>query len=129
MDVQQFTPNEITVKTTDKYIIVEGKHEEKQDEHGYISRQFVRRYQLPGKTSLTLMTKPVAFMKLTFANIRIFAAEINPNEIASTLSSDGVLTVTAPLVQKPQVNAERVVPIQQTGPTKTDVTDKVAHST
>lgn len=34
LDVQQFTPNEITVKTTDKFVIVEGKHEEKADEHG-----------------------------------------------------------------------------------------------
>lgn len=31
LDVQQFTPDEISVKTNDKYIIVEGKHEEKQD--------------------------------------------------------------------------------------------------
>lgn len=38
LDVQQFTPDEIAVKTTDKFIIVEGKHEEKQDEHGYVSR-------------------------------------------------------------------------------------------
>lgn len=48
LDVQQFTPNEITVKTTDKFIIVEGKHEEKQDEHGFVARQFTRRYVLPG---------------------------------------------------------------------------------
>lgn len=34
LDVQQFTPSEITVKTTDKFIVVEGKHEEKADEHG-----------------------------------------------------------------------------------------------
>ena len=38
LDVQQFTPDEITVKTNDKFIIVEGKHEEKQDEHGFVSR-------------------------------------------------------------------------------------------
>lgn len=38
LDVQQFTPDEISVKTNDKYIIVEGKHEEKQDEHGFVSR-------------------------------------------------------------------------------------------
>lgn len=38
LDVQQFTPNEITVKTNDKFIVVEGKHEEKQDEHGFVSR-------------------------------------------------------------------------------------------
>lgn len=36
LDVQQFTPNEITVKTTDKFVVVEGKHEEKADEHGYV---------------------------------------------------------------------------------------------
>lgn len=38
LDVQQFTPDEITVKTNDKFVIVEGKHEEKQDEHGFVSR-------------------------------------------------------------------------------------------
>lgn len=38
LDVQQFTPDEIAVKTNDKFIIVEGKHEEKQDEHGFVSR-------------------------------------------------------------------------------------------
>lgn len=49
LDVQQFTPNEITVKCTDKHIIVEGKHDERADEHGHVSRHFVRRYQLPSK--------------------------------------------------------------------------------
>lgn len=34
LDVQQFTPSEISVKTTEKFVIVEGKHEEKPDEHG-----------------------------------------------------------------------------------------------
>jgi len=94
LDVQQFTPNEITVKTTEKHIIVEGKHEEKADEHGFISRHFVRRYQLP--------------------------TGINPNDVSSTLSSDGVLTVTAPQKAQIQQNSERFVPITQTGPTKTD---------
>lgn len=40
LDVQQFTPNEITVKTTEKYVVVEGKHEEKADEHGYVHMIF-----------------------------------------------------------------------------------------
>jgi crystallin alpha B len=94
LDVQQFAPNEITVKTTDKYIIVEGKHEEKADEHGYISRQFTRRYQLPPGS--------------------------NPNDVQSSLSSDGVLTITSPRKPPAPVNTERVVPITQTGPTKTE---------
>jgi len=49
LDVQQFSPSEITVKIADRFVIVEGKHEEKQDEHGYVSRQFSRRYQLPSE--------------------------------------------------------------------------------
>lgn len=51
-------------------MVVEGKHEEKADEHGYISRHFVRKYLLP--------------------------ADTEPEQVASTLSSDGVLTITAP---------------------------------
>lgn len=70
LDVQQFSPDEITVKTVDNHVVVEAKHEEKQDEHGYISRHFVRRYVLPPSHDLV--------------------------NITSTLSSDGVLTITAP---------------------------------
>jgi crystallin alpha B len=70
LDVQQFAPSEITVKTLDNTVIVEGKHEEKQDEHGFVSRHFVRRYILP--------------------------KDIEVNNVVSSLSSDGVLTVTAP---------------------------------
>jgi crystallin alpha B len=89
LDVQQFTPNEITVKTTDHHVTIEGKHEEKEDEHGYVSRHFVRRYHLPKGT--------------------------DPNTIVSNLSSDGVLTITAPRKQLPPPHTERTVPIQQTG--------------
>jgi len=47
LDVKEYKPEEITVKNVENVITVEGKHEEKQDEHGYISRHFVRRYVLP----------------------------------------------------------------------------------
>lgn len=89
LDVAQFEPSEITVKTTDKFIVVEGKHEEKQDEHGFVSRQFTRKYLLP--------------------------VGHNPDDVFSSLSSDGVLTVTAPKKALPAPNAERAVPIKQTG--------------
>ncbi|RZB39144.1 HSP20 domain containing protein, partial [Asbolus verrucosus] len=40
-DIQQFKPEEISVKVTgDNLVVIEGKHEEKQDEHGSISKQF-----------------------------------------------------------------------------------------
>lgn len=96
LDVQQFTPNEITVKTTGNSIVVEGKHEEKQDEHGFISRHFVRRYVLPQEHDI--------------------------NEVVSSLSSDGILTVTAPKKSLKPTNTERVVPITKTGPAKATVT-------
>lgn len=93
MDVQQFTPNEITVKVIDNCIVVEGKHEERQDDHGFISRQFVRKYTLP----LGLETK----------------------DVTSTLSSDGVLTLKANLPKTE--SAERIIEIQHIGPTKIEV--------
>lgn len=89
VDVQQFAPNEITVKTSgDNTITVEGKHEERPDEHGYVSRHFVRRYVLPKGHDI--------------------------NQAVSKLSSDGVLTITAPRVGQPGVE-HRTIPITQTG--------------
>ncbi|XP_077298471.1 lethal (2) essential for life [Arctopsyche grandis] len=92
LDIQQFLPNEITVKTVNNCVIVEGKHEEKQDEHGFISRQFTRRYILPQGHDV--------------------------NDVLSSLSSDGVLTITSPKKTLPPPGTERVVPITQTGPSK-----------
>lgn len=95
VDVQHFAPSEITVKTVNGFIVVEGKHEEKQDEHGFISRQFVRRFKIPEDT--------------------------NPDAIESRLSSDGVLTVLA--ARKDTLKGERNVPIMQTGPVRKEVKD------
>ncbi|KAH8335197.1 hypothetical protein KR067_011064 [Drosophila pandora] len=91
MDVSQFKPNELTVKVVDKTVVVEGKHEEREDGHGLIQRHFVRKYTLP--------------------------KDFDPNEVVSTVSSDGVLTLKAPPPpSKEQAKPERIVQIQQTGP-------------
>ncbi|CAG4958330.1 unnamed protein product [Parnassius apollo] len=92
IDVQHFAPEEISVKTADGYLVVEAKHEERQDEHGFISRSFSRRYPLPEGIEADLVT--------------------------SKLSSDGVLSITAPLKAPPKTSNERIVPIIQTGPVK-----------
>lgn len=86
VDVQQFAPEEITVRTDDKCITVEGKHEEKQDQHGYISRHFVRRYMLPQGYDM--------------------------GHVKPSLSSDGVLTITAPKFAFP-APGERIIPIER----------------
>ncbi|XP_036335479.1 heat shock protein 27-like [Rhagoletis pomonella] len=91
MDVSQFKPKELTVKTVDKTVIVEGKHEEREDDHGLIQRHFIRKYTLP--------------------------KDYDPKDVVSTISSDGVLTVKAPPPPSKAIKAnERIVQIQQTGP-------------
>ncbi|XP_072945926.1 protein lethal(2)essential for life-like [Epargyreus clarus] len=98
LDVQHFAPEEISVKTADGFIVVEGKHEEKKDEHGFISRQFSRRYALPEGTL--------------------------PETVESKLSSDGVLTITAPKKVPEAIKGERKVPITQTGPVRKEIKDQ-----
>ena len=73
----------------DKFIVVEGKHEEKQDEHGFISRQFTRKYLVPEQCDL--------------------------EHVKSSLSSDGVLTITAPRKHDPKHHREKHVKIEMTG--------------
>lgn len=96
VDVQHFSPEEINVKIANGYIVVEGKHEEKKDEHGFISRQFIRKFKLP--------------------------EDANADLVESRLSSDGVLTVLAPTKQE-CVKGERSVPITHTGPVRTEIND------
>lgn len=99
LNVQHFAPNEITVKIVDDSIVVEAKHEERSDdgEESYVSRHFTRRYVLP--------------------------ENYNINDVVSTLSSDGILTVKAPL-KAVEVEAKNVreIPVQQTGPAHLNVT-------
>lgn len=89
LDVQQFAPEEINVKVVDRFVVVEGKHEEKQDEHGWISRQFTRRYMIPEQCDI--------------------------EQVTSKLSSDGVLSISVPRKEKTVAEGERVISIEQTG--------------
>lgn len=89
LDVQQFKPEEIEVKIVDKYIMVTAKHEEKKDEHGLISRQFVRRYAIP--------------------------EGVDPDTITSSISSDGILMIQAPVKEQPEDKNVRKLKIELTG--------------
>ena len=70
MDVSNFAPEEINVKAIDDYLVVHGKHEERKDNHGYVSREFTRRYLIP--------------------------QDCQADKLASSLSPNGILTVQAP---------------------------------
>lgn len=98
LDVQQFAPEEITVKVTGENIItVEGKHEEKEDEHGFVKRHFVRRYLVPKGCDM--------------------------DGVESRLSSDGVLSIVVPKIGVKDVE-ERAIPITQTGKPSKAVEDR-----
>merc|ERR1711971_883832 len=67
----QYRPDELSVSVSDGVLAVEGKHEEKaEDGSKMVSRMFSRKYTLPPSTK--------------------------QEEVASSLSSDGVLVITAP---------------------------------
>merc|ERR1712079_513293 len=71
LDTSQYRPDELKVCVNDGVLVVEGKHEEKaEDGTKMVSRMFSRKYTLPAATK--------------------------QEEVASNLSSDGVLVITAP---------------------------------
>uniref|UniRef100_A0A914D743 SHSP domain-containing protein n=1 Tax=Acrobeloides nanus TaxID=290746 RepID=A0A914D743_9BILA len=71
-DVAQYKPEEVTVKTVDNRLLVHAKHEEKAPSRT-VYREYNQEFMLPRGT--------------------------NPEHISSTLSTDGILTVEAPLPQ------------------------------
>ncbi|XP_067399075.1 heat shock protein beta-6 [Emydura macquarii macquarii] len=93
LDVKHFSPEELSVKVVGDYVEVHAKHEERPDEHGYISREFHRRYGIP--------------------------RGVDPATITSALSPDGILSITAPTKAEGKAQ-ERSVPIaRQSSPAVT----------
>lgn len=83
LDVKHFKPEELSVKINGDFIEIHAKHEDRQDDHGFISREFLRKYRVP--------------------------AGMDPASVTSSLSADGVLTVIAP--RKHTEGPERTIPI------------------
>ncbi|XP_059055743.1 stress-induced protein 1-like [Achroia grisella] len=69
-DVSQFDPDEVKVKILNDTLVVSATHEEKTN-NSTVFREYIRQFLLP--------------------------KQVNPQEIVSYLSRDGVLTVQAPL--------------------------------
>jgi len=92
LDVKNFGPEDIKVKVIKNNLIVEGKHDERREQNGFVSRQFTRRYELP--------------------------KDINLDGMTSSLSSDGKLMIEAPLKQLVQ-NEEIIIPVNVSKPKPT----------
>ncbi|CAH2102044.1 unnamed protein product [Euphydryas editha] len=92
LDVEDYGPDEIKVKTIDGFVVVEGQHEEQWDGRGWVQRQFQRRCPLPeGYKTQTLL---------------------------SQYSSDGTLTITASLVKIDEAKYDTPVTKRQEGEEK-----------
>ncbi|XP_028905596.1 heat shock protein beta-8 [Ornithorhynchus anatinus] len=72
VNVHSFKPEELAVKTKDGFVEVSGKHEEKQQEGGIVSKNFTKKIQLP--------------------------AEVDPVTVFASLSPEGLLIIEAPQV-------------------------------
>lgn len=92
LNVEHFKPDEIEVTAEKGFVIVHGKHEERKDDQGYVSREFTRRYSLPDCCSA--------------------------EHIVSSLSTDGVLKVKALKTPTVKDSSERRVSVQITGPVR-----------
>lgn len=90
LDVAHFQPNEISVKIVNNTIVIEANHEEREDSHGYISRRFTRRYDLP--------------------------EGFKAKDVISSISSDGILTIKCPKSEPATEGNVRHIQIQHTGP-------------
>ncbi|KAK3509446.1 hypothetical protein QTP70_035094, partial [Hemibagrus guttatus] len=45
LDVSHFDPEEVDVKINEGYLEIAGKHEERHNGHGTVSRSFTRKYK------------------------------------------------------------------------------------
>jgi crystallin alpha B len=70
LDAYQFKPEEIQVRVLDNMMTIEGKHVERDETGGFVNREFRHRYLLPD--------------------------DVNPLNVNSEVSRDGILTVDAP---------------------------------
>ncbi|MBN3275731.1 HSPB8 protein, partial [Polyodon spathula] len=69
VNVHNFKPEELTVKTKDGFVEVSGMHEEKQEEGGIVSKNFTKKIQIPG--------------------------DVDPVTVFASLSPEGVLIIEA----------------------------------
>merc|ERR1711953_891562 len=88
INVQQFKPEELVIKTVGQTVQVEAKHEEKtSDGASYSARNFSQSFTLP--------------------------RGVDPESVASSLSKDGKLTIKAPMPKANKISSnERLVPIK-----------------
>ncbi|KAK0043193.1 heat shock protein Hsp-12.2-like [Biomphalaria glabrata] len=85
MDLHHYKPEEVKITSDNTKITINAKHEEKQDNHGYVSREITRIYKLP--------------------------ENVDPSSISSTMNAHGILNIK---VQKKALEEPKETPIPVT---------------
>lgn len=85
LDVGHFDCDDLEVKTVDNQVVIHGKHGDRTDELGVISREFTRKCTLP--------------------------KDVLPESVKCSITSDGFLIIEAPKRSDKPHGTERVVPI------------------
>lgn len=86
LDVSMYSPEELNVTIAEDRLIIKGKHEQKEDNHGFITREFTREFVIP--------------------------ENIDADGITSTLSEEGMLVIQG-RAKGVEEAKERVVTIEQ----------------
>lgn len=87
VNVDKYNPEEMVIKTIDNTVVVEAKHQEKtSDGRSFSTQSFSQSFTLP--------------------------QGVDPESVKSSLSQQGVLTISAPLNKTSRVQQERLVPIK-----------------
>lgn len=84
LDVSNFKPNEITVDTENNIIVVHAKQEQQRNGNRYMSREFVRQYELP--------------------------EAFKPEDVVANLSCDGILMIRAPNIKYRSIQIQQTGP-------------------
>ncbi|KAL8616820.1 hypothetical protein ACOMHN_017857 [Nucella lapillus] len=85
MNLSHFAPDDIAVKFSGNRLVISGKHSSKPDEHGFVAREFTRKFLIP--------------------------EEIDSESLSCRLTDEGHLVVTAKVKGEPEnsrtINIER----------------------
>uniref|UniRef100_A0A1I7XE03 SHSP domain-containing protein n=1 Tax=Heterorhabditis bacteriophora TaxID=37862 RepID=A0A1I7XE03_HETBA len=100
LDLSQFKPEDLKVSVIGQYIVIEGKHGEKEDELGLIERHFIRKFALP--------------------------KNIQPEDVTSNLTSEGTLTVQAFPPKPKESSPARSIPIKIVTPSLSSQTSPIS---
>ncbi|KAI8761667.1 heat shock protein Hsp-12.2 [Biomphalaria glabrata] len=85
MDLHHYRPEEVKITSDNIKITINAKHEEKQDNHGFVSREITRIYKLP--------------------------EDVDPKSVTSAMNAHGILSIK---VQKKSPEEPKEIPIPVT---------------